>query len=176
MKRARFPLALALVLVLAGCGSSVGSVTGPPRPDSKPIARGAAVLTCDTYPFIGSGPADWRRDSAHAGPLGLGGSGRDFTSGQLGPRAEDGLYHVKIPVLLEGHRPAVLSVPLASRSRVGIETVSSDRPLASVTLRPCPDKPRTIWAAGLALRGRSPVTLEVRVGARLLTLEVGRID
>ncbi|HEY8083111.1 MAG TPA: hypothetical protein VIE64_06080 [Solirubrobacterales bacterium] len=154
---ARVAIALVPVLLLAGCG-------GPAEP---PVGVGAASVTCNSVHFAGSGTADWRRQSAHIGPFGLGGPshgghpGPDF---QRGGFNRDGLLRIKTPTLVEGQRRVELSVPAGERERVGILTVDPKRGYARVTFVPCADRQRTIWAGGLVLRDRAPVRLAVRVG------------
>jgi hypothetical protein len=130
---------------------------------APPLGTGTKTVTCDSGgAFIGSATPGWRSEAAHAGPFGLGGSGRDFGRGAL---SSDGLYGTKMPALVEGHRAVVLEVPAGERRRAGIQLVgSSELGFARARFVPCRDKPRTIWPAGLVLRGRAPVTLLVRVG------------
>lgn len=141
-----------------------------PRPD--PIGWGSATKTCHGV-FAGSGERGWRRQAASAGPFGFGGAGRDFH--RMPRRERDGLFHTKMPALVEGHRTVELSVPPDQRDRVGIEVVPEDHPLSRVIFRPCDDKLRTIWPAGLALANRSPLTLTVRVGTWVGDIKVGRV-
>jgi hypothetical protein len=91
-----------------------------------------------------------------------------------GSRHGDGLLHTKIPTLVEGHRSVVLTVPDDESDRVGIEVLKPDHPLSKLRLDPCGDRPRTIWAAGVATRDRAPVVLDVEVdGKRRGTITVG---
>jgi len=137
---------------------------GPVR---QTIGHGSGELNCGTYPFAGFGPEDWRQDSYSFGPFGV---SHNFAAGTREP---DGLLHSKTPMLVEGHRTVVLSVPESESDRLAIEILKPDRGISTLILRPCPDKKRTIWAAGFLLRDRRPVTLEVRVGARRGTVRVG---
>jgi hypothetical protein len=141
------------------------------RHEAGPLGLGSTRVTCADHPFIGSGEPDWRREATHAGPFGLAGSGRDFSRGSRNP---DGIYRTKMPALVEGRLPVRLSIPPAERDRAGIETVITGHPFAAITFVPCPGKPRTIWAAGLALRDRDPITLLVRFEGRTERIEVGR--
>jgi len=165
---------LALVVATAlfvGCGGSAStskhsnvSASGPP---GEAIGHGSGTLNCKTYPFIGPGPDDWRRTSYAFGRFGM---SHNFAAGS---READGLLHAKAPMIVEGHKSVVLSVPQGERDRVGIELVNRERPLATLTLKPCPDKERTLWAAGLALRDRRPVHLDVRIAASRGTVQIG---
>jgi hypothetical protein len=85
-----------------------------------------------------------------------------------GSRSDDGLLHTKTPVLVEGQRSVVLSVPGDESDRVGIEAVSDHhaRLLSRLRLDPCGDRPRTIWAAGVATRDHAPVILDVDAGGK----------
>ncbi len=165
-----------LALCLAGCGGagSSGSVESGSA-GSEFHGSGSATVTCDSGgPFIGSGKPGWRRLSAHAGPFGLSGAGREFR--RIPRRERDGLLHTELPAIVEGHRAVTLWVPSGERKRVGIEVVAGDHRYARVSFVPCEDKPRTIWPTGLALLNRSPVTLRVRVGAWVGALKVGRVQ
>jgi streptogramin lyase len=142
------------------------------RPGSQLIGHGTARSGCHAV-FAGSGEPGWRRQATAAGPFGFSGAGREFL--RIPHRERDGLFHTKMPALVEGHRSVELSVPTAERDRVGIEVVAARHPVDRVIFTPCEDKPRTIWAAGLALRDRAPVTLVARVGARVLRLRLGRV-
>ena len=129
--------------------------------------------------FIGSGRPDWRRHSAVAGPLGLGGNGRDFThADEISP----GTLETKIPLLVAGHQKAVLLVPRRERRRVallyGREAIAGNiRRIESgfdrVVFIPCQDKPRTVWPGGLLLASRKRITLRVEAGGRTHTLRLG---
>jgi hypothetical protein len=49
-------------------------------------------------------------------------------------------------MVVEGHRPVTISVP---RDELGQGFAAHPKPsYASVTYVPCPDKPRTVFAAG----------------------------
>ncbi|HSS51166.1 MAG TPA: hypothetical protein VLX28_19675 [Thermoanaerobaculia bacterium] len=169
-----FVLACAFPL-LTGCG---GSEETAPRTTSAasqgerfgpPVGHGTGMLNCQTFAFIGMGPDDWRRSSASFGPLGM--LVTDYAKGR---RSGDGLFHTKIPTLVEGHRSVVLSVPRDERARAGIEVVKPHHPLSRLRLDPCRDRKRTIWAAGVVARDRGPVTLDVSVaGGRSGTITVG---
>jgi hypothetical protein len=143
----------ACLALLAGCGASSEA--------RQKLAVGSKVRDCDIT-FDGPGPADWRRRSLWIGPFGLAGPdpGPDFDEGALA----GGLLTVKTPTMVAGHRPVTISVPAAQRYRVGILAVHPRPAYASITYVPCDDRPRTVFAAGLLLRGRRPVTLLVRVG------------
>jgi hypothetical protein len=158
----RTPMALVLagaIALLAGCGDT----------EAISIGHGTATLDCRSFPFIGSGKGDWRQSSTSFGPVGM-----LVTDYAEGSREGDGLLHTKIPVLVEGHRSAVLSVPDGERDRVGILVLKPRRPLSKLKLEPCSDRRRTIWAAGLATRDHAPVTLDVVVdGRRRGTITVG---
>jgi hypothetical protein len=61
-------------------------------------------------------------------------SRRSFLQGAY--ETDGSLYGIKTPMIVEGHRP----------------------------VRPCPDKPRTVFAAGFELRDKRPFTLRVEIG------------
>jgi hypothetical protein len=173
MKRIWILLALAVATALfMGCGSSTSTAKqsddSAPGPPGEIIGHGSGRLNCKTYPFSGPGPDDWRHSSFFFGPFGL---TRNFA---IGSREDDGLMRAKTPVIVEGHRSVVLSVPRGERDRVGIELVDGRRPFSAITLTPCAGKKRTAWATGLVFRDRRPVHLEVRIGSRAGTIEVGR--
>ena len=163
-------LAVAAALFV-GCGGSTStteeSKTSASAPPGEEIGRGSGELSCKTYPFDNSGHEDWRQDSYSFGRFGV---SHNFAAGSREP---DGLLHAKTPMLVEGHRTVVLSVPESEKDRVGIEILKPDRPLSTLTLKPCADKKRTMWAAGFLLRDRRPVVLDVRIGVRRGTVRVG---
>lgn len=160
-----------VILLLSGCGDSTSTAekshTGASGPPGNAIGDGSGALTCKTYTFIGQGPDDWRRDSYWFGPFGM--------SHNLGAgnRDDDGLFRAKAPMVVEGHRSVVLSVPKAERDRVALEIVNGDGPLSTLSLKPCADRRRTLWAGGLVLRDLRPVRLNVRTGARKGTVVIG---
>ncbi len=119
----------------------------------------AKTRDCDIV-FIGPGPADWRRDTDSIGPFGI--SRRSFLQGAY--ETNGSLYGIKTPMVVAGHRPVTISVPGDERDRVGILGVHPQPSYASVTFVPCPDKPRTVFAAGFELRDKRPFTLLVEVG------------
>jgi hypothetical protein len=142
---------------------------------APPLGAGTERVTCNWPHFAGSAGADWRRRSAHAGPLGLSGSDHGRPNLHEGPFEDDGLFRLKTPTLVEGRRPVSLSVPPAERRRAGLLTLHSpEHGLAKVVIVPCGDRPRTIWAGGLVLRDRRPVRLTVRAaGGPPRTLLIG---
>lgn len=166
----------AIALGLIGCADAESS-----KREGAPLGSGSTKVACEgNGAFIGSGEPGWRQDAADAGPFGLSGSGRHINPIH-GSRSDDGLLHVTMPALLEGHRATELVVPASERDRVSIEVVVARKdypghPYHRVTFVPCDDKPRTIWPAGLVFRERSPgtVSLRVRVGDWTGTLRVGR--
>jgi hypothetical protein len=163
-----FPVLLVPAALFVGCGGSTeDSKTSASAPPSEVIGHGSGELNCETYPFDNSGYEDWRQDSYSFGPFGV---SHNLAAGSRQP---DGLLHAKTPMLVEGHRTVVLSVPESEAGRVGIETLKSDRPLSTLILKPCAHKTRTLWAAGFVLRDRRPVTLDVRVGVSRGTVRVG---
>lgn len=162
------------VAVLSGCGGSGKSAdqTKPPGTSSRsvPIGTGSKTVTCHSIVFIGSGRPDWRRLSYVAGPFGLARSAAD-----LGKRQKDGLFHTKDPVIVKRGRRAELWVPRAERHRVAITVADPDPragPSSRVVFVPCDSKPRTVWPAGLVLRDRAPITMQVRVGDSVRTLRI----
>lgn len=171
MKRIWMLATLAASAALSvGCGGSTSSAedssAAEPKPPGKTIGHGSGELNCKTFPFIGSGPDDWRRTSYAFGRFGV-------SHNLAGNRESDGLLHAKTPVLAEGHTSVVLSVPESERDRVGIALVRPSHPLSTITLKPCADRKRTLWAAGLVLSDRRPVHLDVRIGANKGTIRVG---
>jgi hypothetical protein len=172
MKRIWMLHALAVATALfVGCGGSSStskesnvSASGSP---GEIVGHGSGTLSCKTHPFIGPGHDDWRRTSYIFGRFGM---SHNLAAGSRGP---DGLLHAKAPVIVEGHKSVVLSVPHGERDRVGIEIANREDPLSTLVLKPCADKKRTAWAAGLALRDLRPVHLDVRIGARKGKVRIG---
>lgn len=152
---------VALALALGACGAdSGGGSTGEPSPaPARAVGHGTKSRDCDVV-FIGPGPADWRRGTYWTGPFGI--SRRSFLQGAY--ETDGGLYRIKTPMVVAGHRPVTISVPGDERSRVGILGVHPRPSYASVTYGPCPDKPRTVFAAGFELRDKRPFTLLVEIG------------
>jgi hypothetical protein len=166
MNRTQTALAsVGAIALLAGCGGTEATVTrsaaSQPQASAAPIGHGSATLDCETFPFIGSGKADWRESSANFGPLGM-----LVTDYAAGGRYGDRLLHTKIPVLVEGHHGVVLTVPDDESDRVGIEVLKPRHPLSKLSLNPCGNRRRTIWAAGVVTRDDAPVKLGVAVDGR----------
>lgn len=172
--------AISCVAALSGCGGSSDftkhSTTSATTLQRGSIGAGFKKLTCDDPVFIGSGLPGWRRQSSYAGPFGLFGGGRDFRT--ILQRDSDGRLRTKTPAIIEGHQAVELRVPPRERRRVAIDVVTRDGggPYIQVSFVPCPTKRRTIWPAGLVLRDRLPVTLQVLVETkRIGAIRVGRI-
>jgi hypothetical protein len=169
---------VAAAVLMAGCGgtardNSASTAAGDSfraAPQTDPLGEGAKRMRCERV-FMGSGPADWRKQSTAVGPIGLAGSGRDFSRMT---KERDGLFHTKTPMLVEGHQTVTLLVPPRERGRAALE-VDQGGPYERLVFTPCREKPRTIWAAGLVMRDRAPVTLEVRWGDRSAPLRVGHL-
>jgi hypothetical protein len=151
----------ALALTLGACGStSDGSSTGEPSTASaRAVGHGSKTRDCDVV-FIGPGPVDWRQDTYWIGSFGI--SRRSFSQGAY--ETDGRLFRIKTPMVVEGHRPVTISVPGDELDRVGILGVHPKPSYASVTYVPCPDKPRTVFAAGFELRDKRPFTLRVEIG------------
>lgn len=164
-----YPALVLIAVYAAGCGGSSSTVEESTSASisAKVIGHGSGELNCKSYPFENSGQEDWRRNSYSFGPFGV---SRNFA---VGTREPDGLLHSKTPMLVEGHRTVVVSIPKSERDRVGIEILSLNRGISTLVLKPCPDKKRTMWAAGFLLRDRRPVVLDVLIGARRGTVQVG---
>jgi hypothetical protein len=82
-------------------------------------------------------------------------------------RTKNGLV-TKMPLLVEGREPAVVtvSVPPALRGRVFLyygapSTFTQDRGFAAIEFQLCGDKPRTVWPGGIRVKGTAPVRLDV---------------
>lgn len=163
------------VVAMTGCGGSSqpGDQTsrGVTSNRTAAIGAGSKTLTCHSGGvFIGSGKPNWRQLSDVAGPFGLA-----HSAAHLGKRLNDGRFHTKDPVIVQGHRPVELWVPRKERDRVAIAVVDPDPragPWSRIAFVPCHSKPRTVWPAGLVLRDRSPIVLRVRVGDSVRTLRV----
>jgi hypothetical protein len=146
-------------------------------------APSANVATCDKA-ILGSGSADWRRESVVAGPAGV----RRNPLGQMTPSPQ-GLT-TKMPILVEGRAPETVSVsvPLRLRNRVFLyygRVIGRDgkpttlfteaRGYSEVEFELCSDRPRTIWPGGVRIKGRAPVHLLVQAeGQKPIRLPLGR--
>lgn len=151
--------ALALTVGACGSASDAGSTDEPSSTPARAVGHGSKTRDCDIV-FIGPGPADWRKDTYWIGPLGI--SRRSFSQGAY--ETDGSLYRIKTPMVVEGHRPVTISVPDDELHRVGILGVHPKPSYASVTYVPCPDKQRTVFAAGFELRDKRPFTLLVQIG------------
>jgi hypothetical protein len=151
----------ALALTVGACGStSDGDSTGEPSSTSaQAVGHGSKTRDCDVV-FIGPGPADWRKDTDWIGSFGI--SRRSFS--QRAYETDGSLYRIKTPMIVEGHRPVTVSVPRDELDRVGILGVQPKPSYISVTYIPCPEKPRTVFAAGFELRDKRPFRLRVEIG------------
>jgi hypothetical protein len=170
--------AIAAMALPAVCGAAL-----------TPAQDRTQVADCEHGPVIvGSGQADWRRESVAAGPLGV----ARHPLSQMSATG-DGQLVAKMPVLVEGHREVRLSVPPREQDRVFLyfgwfenaagqktTTMTGAPGFSEVSFQPCADRPRTIWPGGIRIRGRRPVHLVVTVAAppraypRALTLPLGR--
>jgi pimeloyl-ACP methyl ester carboxylesterase len=138
----------------------------------------STVVGCEAV-TIGAGQPDWRRMSTVAGPFGLFGAGRDFaTADRIGP----GTLETKIPAIVEGHQPVVLSVPRGEQGEVGLLWGPTalrggqqrvDDGFDRIVFAPCAEKPRTVWPGGLLLASRKRISLRVSVAGRTRTLRIG---
>jgi hypothetical protein len=143
------------------------------------------VASCDPGPvMIGSGKANWRRESLSAGPLGI----RRNPLSEMSPYSQrkPNVLVTKAPILVEGSEPVTLSVPSRLTHRVFLyygfhEGRDGKRSTSfhgfpgssSVEFRPCADKPRTIWPGGIKVKGTEPVWLEVTVAGVVRSLRLG---
>jgi len=143
------------------------SSTGAPGSRHRAIGHGSGELTCKTYPFIGEGADDWRRNSYWFGPFGM---SHNLAAGN---REDDGLLRAKVPMIVEGHQSVLLTVPKQERDRVALEIVGAKQPVSTLSLRPCAAKRRTLWAGGLVLRDQRPIHLNVRIRSRSGTVAIG---
>jgi hypothetical protein len=137
---------------------------------------GTHVAGCDRGPVtIGAGKPGWRRSSLSAGPVGVakGALGRMAPYSRRRPKQLVG----KVPILIEGHEPVVISVPSALYKRVFLYYGFHRGPDGSrstsfydysgnsqIEFQPCPGRPRTIWPGGIRTNGRPRVRLLVQVG------------
>jgi hypothetical protein len=152
-------IGLALTVGACGAASDGGSTGEPSATPARAVGHGSKTRDCDVV-FIGPGPADWRKDTDWVGSFGI--SRRSFSQGAY--ETDGSLYRIKTPMVVEGHRQVTISVPGAERDRLGILGVHSKPSYASITLVPCPEKPRTVFAAGFELRDKQPFTLRVEIG------------
>jgi hypothetical protein len=152
-------VALAITLGACGLASDGGSAGEPSSAPARAVGHGSKIRDCDIV-FIGPGPADWRKDTDWTGSFGI--SRRSFSQGAF--ETNGSLYRIKTPMVVEGHRQVTISVPRDERHRLGILGVHPQPSYASVTYVPCPEKPRTVFAAGFELRDKQPFALRVEIG------------
>ncbi len=149
----RFPVAIAVMI-------AVGMALAGPA--------AANVAPCDKA-VLGSGPTDWKQRSLRAGPVGV----FEDPLGHMS-RTEHGLV-AKMPMIVEGHAPVSVSVPLALRKRVflyygnvldkqGQPTTSFQNAVGypDVLFEPCAQRSRTPWPGGIRIVGTKAVHLTVR--------------
>lgn len=126
----------------------------------------------------------WRSRSVVSGRFGLYGDSGDLrTADRWGRDA----YWTKIPVILDGHRAAMLRVASRDRHRVGLtygpdasspgtSTDGADSLTAApreMRFVPCQDRSPSAWPGGLILSDRKTVSLRVRVnGGRWRSLSI----
>lgn len=110
--------------------------------------------------------AGWRKKSTVVGDFGFYGTAGDLSGFRPHRRAA---LQVKLPVMIEGHSGATVSIPRSERNRVAL--ILADVPrrgpgnsyrirdgYGSVRFEPCESKEWTAWTAGLALaEGRATV-------------------
>ena len=85
------------------------------------------------------------------------------------------LLRNKAPIAVTGDVPVTVTVPKRARHRVALSYGGVGGRHAEFEFQPCAHKRRTVWAGGLLLRDRAPVTLLVTVGDRApLPLRLGR--
>ncbi|HEV7482850.1 MAG TPA: hypothetical protein VGO13_07100 [Solirubrobacterales bacterium] len=163
---------VALALTVGACGSAAdgGGAGEPSAAPARAVGHGSKTRDCDVV-FIGPGPADWRKNTDWVGSFGI--SRRSFSQGAY--ETDGSLYRIKTPMVVAGHRPVTISVPGDELDRVGILGVHPKPSYVSVTYVPCPDKPRTVFAAGFELRDKRPFRLLVEIaGGPARELVVGR--
>jgi hypothetical protein len=171
-----------LIVGAAAIVAIVLAVGGASQPLEAPEASAAPCGPPSTA--AGSGPADWRRRSLNAGPVGV----------PLRPLAEmgetkSGWLTARMSLLVAGHRFVVVSVPLGLRNRVflyygpvldneGHATTSlfGAPGYAEIEFQPCPERPRTVWPGGIRVFGRGPVRLLVTIEGQTssMPLSLGR--
>jgi hypothetical protein len=136
----------------------------------------ASVAPCERA-MIGHGSADWRSESAAAGPVGV---RRHPLRAMM--RTSRGLV-TKLPMLVEGREPetVTVSVPPSLRQRVFLyygepSTFSRDNGFGEIRFELCGNKPRTVWPGGIRVKGEAPVRLNVFAEGRAepFVLRLGR--
>ena len=161
--------ATAIAILLAGLLLGAGSTPVAGHGDGE--HGRSQVASCEEGPvMIGSGRASWRRESLHAGPLGV----RRKPLRQM-TETGSGQLVAKMPALVEGRRAVTLSVPPRLRHRVflyygffegrdGSRTtrIAGAPGFDEILFRPCTDRPRTVWPGGIRIKGRTAVRLTVR--------------
>ena len=154
-----------MTLVVWGCGGS-----DTPNPPTPPVTRQTTVTTdCENAMFGATKPPQPSQTTS-AGPVGFYGTGRNF----LTPHYKQ----AKIPIVIEGHAPVTLTIATQDREHAALLVAIRGNwaPRFAVRFVPCPDQPRTWWAAGLQLRNREQVHVIVeQAGMPQRELTVGRI-
>lgn len=134
---------------------------------SQAAASARDVASCGEA-ALGEPDDGWRKESAVAGRFGLYGPARDLRGPEI-IRRDNGLFGAKLPAIIEGTDPVVLSVPNRWLGRVAIDfgdlytAKSLSQAHDRVTFRPCSKRDATGWPGGLIFNTRKSFELEVQV-------------
>ncbi|MEX2105386.1 MAG: hypothetical protein WD810_00660 [Solirubrobacterales bacterium] len=175
MRHSALPRRLAATAVAAALGLLLAGSAAAGE-DEANVAR------CDDA-VRGSGPPNWKRESERAGSVGVFRHPLRAMS-----RSANGQLLAKMPIIVEGHRAAIVSVPARLRGRVFLyygrildrdghptSSFKNATGYARTRFEPCPGRPRTPWPGGIRVKGTAPVHLTVTVeGAAPRYLRLGR--
>jgi hypothetical protein len=170
-------LALCLIAAVSACDDS--QTSGGATPNGSATREGqddsasTAIVDCSAAILDRVDPR-WRSRSVTRGSFGLYGNARDIRTADRWDRS---VFWTKIPVIVDGDRPATLRVSSRDRHRVGLtygptapSPASSNngaRRLAEaareIRFEPCQDRTPTAWPGGLVLADRERVRFKVRL-------------
>jgi hypothetical protein len=171
--------ALALWLIAAVSACDDAQTPGGATPNRTTTQEGQdgsasmAIVDCSAAILDRVDPR-WRSRSITRGSFGLYGNARDIRTADRWGRSG---FWTKIPVIVDGDRPATLRVSSRDRPRVGLtygptapSPASSDngtRGLAeaprAIRFVPCQNRTPTGWSGGLVLADRDRVRFKVRL-------------
>lgn len=153
----------------------VSSPGGDTEPSSDSVKLSRKVVGCEDGTASGSGPADWRENSIPADVVGI----RTRPLSRMTQESRS-TYTAKMPVLVEGHHKAGISVVPSHLGRVELiygrdkGNLAEDKGYDAIQFRPCEDQDRTVWEGGIRVTGRKAVRLRVHVeGEDQFTISLG---
>lgn len=169
-----------LRVLLAAVGVAVLALVSSPGGDTESTDAGGVALSkrvvdCEDA-SAGQGSPEWRESSIPADVVGI---GRRPLSRMT--KESRSTFTAKMPVLVEGHHKAAISVVPSQVGRVELVygadagALAGGRGFDKVQFRPCEDRYRTVWPGGIRVTGRRAVRLRIHVeNEDPFTISLGR--